>query len=195
LHKGWRWLSTIRARDVSRQCPRHIATQSGRRYRAWAAEGQSGKKVELRGLISNARWRAPRSRSENGPERIEFKQDMGAHRQGRGTARADCFRRAPPRTATEQALKVPARGGSGGHPFNPPNLCRWSKSRSGAERTSPGAVDGPALSMRRSERLPRVVRKERPGFVRETAQRGDVPECDYLVIQGCRSKSMSSTTS
>jgi ketoreductase RED1 len=88
------------------------------------------------------------------------------------------------KTATEQALKMsrPERL-LVGHPFNPPHLIPLVEVVPG-EKTSPEAVDDAVVFYAALGKVPRVVRKEMPGFVANRLQRAIFRECCYLVIQG-----------
>ncbi|SDP24729.1 3-hydroxyacyl-CoA dehydrogenase NAD-binding domain-containing protein [Afipia sp. GAS231] len=121
---------------------------------------------------------------ENGPERIEFKQDLWA-RIGRVVGEhALMLSSSSAKTATEQALKMsrPERL-LVGHPFNPPHLIPLVEVVPG-EKTSPEAVDDAVAFYAALGKVPRVVRKEMPGFVANRLQRAIFRECCYLVIQG-----------
>jgi ketoreductase RED1 len=121
---------------------------------------------------------------ENGPERIEFKQDLWA-RVGKAVGdHALMLSSSSAKTATEQALKMsrPERL-LVGHPFNPPHLIPLVEVVPG-EKTSPEAVDDAVAFYAALGKVPRVVRKEMPGFVANRLQRAIFRECCYLVIQG-----------
>jgi ketoreductase RED1 len=121
---------------------------------------------------------------ENGPERIEFKQDLWA-RIGKVVGdHALMLSSSSAKTATEQALKMsrPERL-LVGHPFNPPHLIPLVEVVPG-EKTSPEAVDDAVAFYAALGKVPRVVRKEMPGFVANRLQRAIFRECCYLVIQG-----------
>src|SRR6201981_1619648 len=101
---------------------------------------------------------------ENGPERIEFKQDLWA-RVGKVVGEhALMLSSSSAKTATEQALKMsrPERL-LVGHPFNPPHLIPLVEVVPG-EKTSPGAVDDAGVFYAALGKVPRVVHKEIPGF-------------------------------
>jgi ketoreductase RED1 len=121
---------------------------------------------------------------ENGPERIEFKQDLWARIGKVVGERALMLSSSSARTATEQALKMsrPERL-LVGHPFNPPHLIPLVEVVPG-EKTSPEAVDDAVAFYAALGKVPRVVRKEMPGFVANRLQRAIFRECCYLVIQG-----------
>jgi ketoreductase RED1 len=121
---------------------------------------------------------------ENGPERIEFKQDLWA-RIGKVVGdHALMLSSSSAKTATEQSLKMsrPERL-LVGHPFNPPHLIPLVEVVPG-EKTSPEAVDDAVAFYAALGKVPRVVRKEMPGFVANRLQRAIFRECCYLVIQG-----------
>jgi ketoreductase RED1 len=121
---------------------------------------------------------------ENGPERIEFKQDLWARIGKVVGAHTLLLSSSSAKTATEQALKLsrPERL-LVGHPFNPPHLIPLVEVVPG-EQTSPEAVDDAVAFYAALGKVPRVVRKEMPGFVANRLQRAIFRECCYLVIQG-----------
>ena len=121
---------------------------------------------------------------ENGPERIEFKQDLWARIGKVVVDHALMLSSSSAKTATEQALKLarPERL-LVGHPFNPPHLIPLVEVVPG-EKTSPEAVDDAVAFYAALGKVPRVVRKEMPGFVANRLQRAIFRECCYLVIQG-----------
>ncbi|MGH6712917.1 MAG: 3-hydroxyacyl-CoA dehydrogenase NAD-binding domain-containing protein [Bradyrhizobium sp.] len=121
---------------------------------------------------------------ENGPERIEFKQDLWERIGKVVGAHALMLSSSSAKTATEQALKMsrPERL-LVGHPFNPPHLIPLVEVVPG-EKTSPEAVDDAVAFYAALGKVPRVVHKEMPGFVANRLQRAIFRECCYLVIQG-----------
>ena len=121
---------------------------------------------------------------ENGPERIEFKQDLWERIGKVVGAHALMLSSSSAKTATEQALKLsrPERL-LVGHPFNPPHLIPLVEVVPG-EKTDPAAVDDAVAFYAALGKVPRVVRKEMPGFVANRLQRAIFRECCYLVIQG-----------
>jgi ketoreductase RED1 len=121
---------------------------------------------------------------ENGPERIEFKQDLWGRIGKVVGEHALMLSSSSAKTATEQALKMsrPERL-LVGHPFNPPHLIPLVEVVPG-EKTSPEAVDDAVAFYAALGKVPRVVRKEMPGFVANRLQRAIFRECCYLVIQG-----------
>jgi ketoreductase RED1 len=121
---------------------------------------------------------------ENGPERIEFKQDLWARIGKVVGEHALMLSSSSAKTATEQALKMsrPERL-LVGHPFNPPHLIPLVEVVPG-EKTSPEAVDDAVAFYAALGKVPRVVHKEMPGFVANRLQRAIFRECCYLVIQG-----------
>src|SRR5258708_6373171 len=121
---------------------------------------------------------------ENGPERIEFKQDLWAHIGKVVGEHALMLSSSSAKTATEQSLKMPRPDRLlVGHPFNPPHLIPLVEVVPG-EKTSPEAVDDAVAFYAALGKVPRVVRKEMPGFVANRLQRAIFRECCYLVIQG-----------
>jgi ketoreductase RED1 len=121
---------------------------------------------------------------ENGPERIEFKQDLWGRIGKVVGEHALMLSSSSAKTATEQALKMPQPDRLlVGHPFNPPHLIPLVEVVPG-EKTSPEAVDDAVAFYAALGKVPRVVRKEMPGFVANRLQRAIFRECCYLVIQG-----------
>jgi len=121
---------------------------------------------------------------ENGPERIEFKQDLWARIGKVVGEHALMLSSSSAKTATEQGLKMSRPGRLlVGHPFNPPHLIPLVEVVPG-EKTSPEAVDDAVAFYAALGKVPRVVRKEMPGFVANRLQRAIFRECCYLVIQG-----------
>jgi ketoreductase RED1 len=121
---------------------------------------------------------------ENGPERIEFKQDLWGRIGKVVGEHALMLSSSSAKTATEQALKMPRPGRLlVGHPFNPPHLIPLVEVVPGA-KTSEEAVDDAVAFYAALGKVPRVVRKEMPGFVANRLQRAIFRECCYLVIEG-----------
>jgi ketoreductase RED1 len=121
---------------------------------------------------------------ENGPERVEFKQDLWA-RIGRVVpAHALLLSSSSAKTATEQSLKMEnANRLLIGHPFNPPHLIPLVEVVPG-ERTDPEAVRDAVAFYEALSKVPRVLRKEIQGFVANRLQRAIFRECCHLVLQG-----------
>jgi len=121
---------------------------------------------------------------ENGPERIEIKQDLWARISKLVGDKALLLSSSSAKTATEQALKCsrPDRL-LVGHPFNPPHLIPLVEIVPG-QKTSEDAVADAVAFYTAVGKVPRVVRKEMPGFVANRLQRAIFRECCYLVIQG-----------
>jgi ketoreductase RED1 len=121
---------------------------------------------------------------ENGPERVEFKQDLWA-RIGRVVpAHALLLSSSSAKTATEQSLKMEnASRVLIGHPFNPPHLIPLVEVVPG-ERTDPDAVAEAVAFYEALGKVPRVLRKEIQGFVANRLQRAIFRECCHLVLEG-----------
>jgi ketoreductase RED1 len=121
---------------------------------------------------------------ENGPERIEFKQELWARISKVVGDKALLLSSSSAKTATEQALKSSrSERLLVGHPFNPPHLIPLVEVVPG-EKTSEDAVADAVAFYTALGKVPRVVRKEIPGFVANRLQRAIFRECCYLVIQG-----------
>src|SRR6478672_7881313 len=143
------------------------------------------------GLESRLRFEADTARAvngvdvvqENGPERLPFKQELWAKIET-VCPRSLLLSSSSSLTATQQAalMKHPERL-LVGHPFNPPHLIPLVEVVPG-EKTTPEAVDDAVAFYAALGKVPRVVRKEMPGFVANRLQRAIFRECCYLVIQG-----------
>ena len=121
---------------------------------------------------------------ENGPERIEFKQDLWARIGRKVPAHALLLSSSSAKTATEQSLKM--KNASRlliGHPFNPPHLIPLVEIVPG-ERTEPRAVEDAVAFYEALGKVPRVLRKEIQGFVANRLQRAIFRECCHLVLAG-----------
>ena len=121
---------------------------------------------------------------ENGPERIEFKQDLWARIEASVPEHALLLSSSSARPATEQArnMRDPSRM-LVGHPFNPPHLIPLVEVVPG-EKTSEDAVTDAAAFYTALGKVARIVRKEISGFVVNRLQRAIFREACNLVIQG-----------
>jgi ketoreductase RED1 len=121
---------------------------------------------------------------ENGPERIEFKQDLWARIGGVVPSHALLLSSSSAKTATEQSLRMKdASRLLIGHPFNPPHLIPLVEVVPG-EGTDPCAVEDAVLFYKALGKVPRVLRKEIQGFVANRLQRAIFRECCHLVLEG-----------
>jgi ketoreductase RED1 len=121
---------------------------------------------------------------ENGPERIDFKQDLWARIERKVPAHALLLSSSSAKTATEQSLKMEnASRLLVGHPFNPPHLIPLVEVVPG-ERTEPRAVGDAVAFYKALGKVPRVLRKEIQGFVANRLQRAIFRECCHLVLEG-----------
>jgi ketoreductase RED1 len=121
---------------------------------------------------------------ENGPERVEFKQDLWARIGRVAPSHALLLSSSSAKTATEQSLKM--KNASRlliGHPFNPPHLIPLVEIVPG-ERTDPRAVEDAVAFYEALGKVPRVLRKEIQGFVANRLQRAIFRECCHLVLEG-----------
>lgn len=121
---------------------------------------------------------------ENGPERIEFKQELWAQVERFAPPHALLLSSSSARTATEQAQRM--QDGSRllvGHPFNPPHMIPLVEIVPG-ERTAPEAVAEAVAFYEAIGKVPRVLRKEIRGFVANRLQSAIFRECCHLVSQG-----------
>jgi len=121
---------------------------------------------------------------ENGPERVEFKQDLWARIEPHVPAHALLLSSSSAKTATEQSIKMRNPGRLLiGHPFNPPHLIPLVEVVPG-ERTEPEAVADAVAFYKALGKVPRVLRKEIQGFVANRLQRAIFRECCHLVLEG-----------
>jgi ketoreductase RED1 len=123
---------------------------------------------------------------ENGPERIEFKQDLFATlaREAPGHALLLSSSSAIPSTEfTKELADDAAARVLIGHPFNPPHLVPLVEVVPG-ERTGEDAVKAAVDFYTSVGRTPVVERKEIPGFVGNRLQNALSREAVYLVEQG-----------
>jgi ketoreductase RED1 len=143
-------------------------------------------------LTKNLRFEADLDRAvtgvdlvqENGPERVEFKQDLWARIEQHVPAHALLLSSSSAKTATEQALKMKnAHRLLIGHPFNPPHLIPLVEIVPG-EQTDPSAVADAVAFYEAVGKVPRVLRKEIQGFVANRLQRAIFRECCHLVLEG-----------
>jgi len=105
---------------------------------------------------------------ENGPERVEFKQDLWARIEQHVPSHALLLSSSSAKTATEQSLKMknPSRLLIG-HPFNPPHLIPLVEIVPG-EQTEPGAIADAVAFYKAVGKVPRVLRKGNPGDLSPT---------------------------
>jgi ketoreductase RED1 len=121
---------------------------------------------------------------ENGPERIEFKQDLWARIERAAPKHALLLSSSSTKTATEQSRDMAdASRMLIGHPFNPPHLIPLVEVVPG-ERTDPKAVEEAMAFYEALGKVPRTLRKEINGFVANRLQRVIFREACYLVSQG-----------
>ena len=121
---------------------------------------------------------------ENGPERVEFKQDLWARVEPHVPAHALLLSSSSAKTATEQSIKMRNPGRLLiGHPFNPPHLIPLVEVVPG-ERTEPEAIADAVAFYKALGKVPRVLRKEIQGFVANRLQRAIFRECCHLVLEG-----------
>ncbi|MFF4031155.1 3-hydroxyacyl-CoA dehydrogenase NAD-binding domain-containing protein [Streptomyces sviceus] len=123
---------------------------------------------------------------ENGPERVEFKQDLFATLAREAPAHALLLSSssAIPSTAfTGELTDADAARVLIGHPFNPPHLLPLVEVVPG-ERTGEDAVQAALDFYASVGRTPVVERKEIPGFVGNRLQKALSREAVYLVEQG-----------
>jgi len=148
--------------------------------------------LSTRNLTAKLRFEADLDRAvatadlvqENGPERVEFKQDLWARIEQHVHAHALLLSSSSAKTATEQAAKMKnPRRLLIGHPFNPPHLIPLVEVVPG-EQTEPGAVADAIAFYKAVGKVPRVLRKEIQGFVANRLQRAIFRECCHLVLEG-----------
>jgi len=121
---------------------------------------------------------------ENGPERVEFKQELWVRVERAAPRHALLLSSSSARPATEQGRDMKdASRLLVGHPFNPPHLIPLVEVVPG-ERTDPKAVEEAVAFYEALGKVPRVLRMEIDGFVANRLQRVIFRECCYLVQQG-----------
>lgn len=121
---------------------------------------------------------------ENGPERVEFKQQLWAQVSAAAPADALLLSSSSAITATRQGAELTDAGRLlVGHPFNPPHLIPVVEVVPG-ERTDPAAVAEAIAFYTALGKTPRVVHQEVRGFVANRLQRAIFAECLLLVQQG-----------
>ncbi|MGW1550054.1 3-hydroxyacyl-CoA dehydrogenase NAD-binding domain-containing protein [Streptomyces sp. NPDC002346] len=144
------------------------------------------------GLGGNLRFEADLERAvanadvvqENGPERLDVKQDLFSRIERAAPADALLLSSTSGIRATDiaEALEQPGRLVIG-HPFNPPHLVPLVEVV-GGEQTSPEAVQRAVDFYTALGKKPRVLRKEVPGFVANRLQSALFREAINLVVQG-----------
>ena len=121
---------------------------------------------------------------ENGPERIEFKQDLWARIGKVVGEHALMLSSSSAKTATEQALKTPRPGRLlVGHPFNPPHVIPLVEVVAGAETSSETVQQAMAFYTSIGKK-PIHLRKEMAGHVANRLQAALYREVVYLIEQG-----------
>lgn len=121
---------------------------------------------------------------ENGPEKLEFKQQLWTRVEKVVDATALLLSSTSGQPATLQAQEM--ADGSRllvGHPFNPPHMVPLVEVVPG-ERTDPAAVEEAVAFYRALGKRPLVLRKEKPGFVANRLQSAMFQECVSLVAEG-----------
>ena len=120
---------------------------------------------------------------ENGPERVEFKQDLWARIEQHVPAHALLLSSSSAKTATEQSLKMknPSRLLIG-HPFNPPHLIPLWRSFRGTDG-SQVPLPTPSLFTRQLARSHAFFERN-SGVVANRLQRAIFRECCHLVLEG-----------
>ncbi|MFB9579558.1 3-hydroxyacyl-CoA dehydrogenase family protein, partial [Streptomyces yanii] len=144
------------------------------------------------GLGGNLRFEADLERAvanadavqENGPERLDVKQDLFSRIERAAPADALLLSSTSGIRATDiaEALGQPGRLVIG-HPFNPPHLVPLVEVV-GGEQTGLEAVQRAVDFYTALGKKPRVLRKEVPGFVANRLQSALFREAINLVVQG-----------
>ncbi|MFJ6841602.1 3-hydroxyacyl-CoA dehydrogenase family protein [Streptomyces griseoluteus] len=121
---------------------------------------------------------------ENGPERLELKQQIWRTIEDAAPAHALLATSTSgiPASAVATALRRPERLVVG-HPFNPPHLVPLVEIVPG-EKTSPETVERARAFYAALGKKPQVLRKEVPGFVANRLQSALFRECVHLVAEG-----------
>ena len=121
---------------------------------------------------------------ENGPERLEFKQQLWPRVQRAARPGALLLSSSSAIPATKQATQLAdASRLLVGHPFNPPHIVPLVEVVPG-EATSPDATDEAVAFYRALGKVPQVLKKEIPGFVANRLQSAIFRECVHLVREG-----------
>ncbi len=121
---------------------------------------------------------------ENGPERLEVKQEIWrtVERAAPAHALLATSTSGIPATAIARAMRRPERLVVG-HPFNPPHLVPLVEIVPG-ERTSPATVERARDFYAALGKRPQVLHKEIPGFVANRLQSALFREAVHLVAEG-----------
>ncbi|MFF7966498.1 3-hydroxyacyl-CoA dehydrogenase family protein [Streptomyces sp. NPDC007903] len=121
---------------------------------------------------------------ENGPERLELKQEIWRTIEDAAPAHALLATSTSgiPASAIAAALRQPERLVVG-HPFNPPHLVPLVEIVPG-EKTSAETVERARAFYAALGKKPQVLRKEVPGFVANRLQSALFRECVHLVAEG-----------
>ncbi|WP_405551221.1 3-hydroxyacyl-CoA dehydrogenase family protein [Streptomyces sp. NBC_01171] len=121
---------------------------------------------------------------ENGPERLELKQEIWRTIEDAAPAHALLATSTSgiPASAIAAALRQPERLVVG-HPFNPPHLVPLVEIVPG-EKTSAATVERARAFYAALGKKPQVLRKEVPGFVANRLQSALFRECVHLVAEG-----------
>lgn len=121
---------------------------------------------------------------ENGPERLDFKQQLWPRIQVAAAPGALLLSSSSAIPATKQAVQLSdASRLLVGHPFNPPHIVPLVEVVPG-EATSQAAVDEAVAFYRALGKVPQVLKKEIPGFVANRLQSAIFRECVHLVREG-----------
>jgi ketoreductase RED1 len=121
---------------------------------------------------------------ENGPERLDVKQEMWATIEDAAPPHALLLSSSSgiPATVMAEHLREPERLLIG-HPFNPPHLVPLVEIVPG-KHTDPGVVERTRQFYRTLGKRPQVLAKEVPGFVANRLQAALFREAIYLVAEG-----------
>jgi ketoreductase RED1 len=121
---------------------------------------------------------------ENGPERLELKQQLWAAIEEAAPPDAlfASSSSALPATAVAERMRRPERLVIG-HPFNPPHLVPLVEVVPGA-RTDPAVAERAVAFYRAMGKRPQLVKKEIPGFVANRLQNALFREAVHLISQG-----------
>lgn len=121
---------------------------------------------------------------ENGPERLDFKQDLWARVEAAAPASALLLSSTSGLMPSDMAAKMREPGRLlVGHPFNPPHVVPLVEVVPGA-RTPPEGAQAAAEFYRSLGKVPVVLRKEIGGFVANRLQSALFRESVNLVLQG-----------
>ena len=122
---------------------------------------------------------------ENGPERLDLKQELWARVEAAAPASALLLSSTSGLMPSDMAARMREPGRLlVGHPFNPPHVVPLVEVVPGSQTLARGRRGGGRRSTARSARCPVVLRKEIGGFVANRLQSALFRESVHLVLEG-----------